>query len=131
MTNRLRFFHTWRALGYGLILLVIYLSLTPAPPNIPIENGDKLGHVGAYTALMAWFAWLYPSHSVRWICAVGFATLGVGLEFAQALTDYRTFELTDMVADTTGVVLGWLAALPPLPNLLLCLERDLFKVDLS
>ena len=59
--NRLRFFHTWLALGYGLILLVIYLSLTPAPPSIPIENGDKLGHGMAYATLMVWFAWLYPS----------------------------------------------------------------------
>jgi VanZ family protein len=103
--------------------------LTPTPPNIPIENGDKLGHVAAYTTLMAWFAWLYPSHSVRGTCAAGFAILGVGLEFAQALTDYRLFELTDIVADAVGVVLGWLAALPLLPNLLLHLERDLFKVD--
>ena len=127
--NRLRFFHTWLALGYGLILLVIYLSLTPAPPSIPIENGDKLGHGMAYATLMVWFAWLYPSLHTRWICAVAFVALGIGLEFVQGLTDYRTFELADMGADAVGVALGWIAAPPPLPNLLLWMERGLSKVN--
>lgn len=127
----LKFFHTWLAVGYGLILMVVYLSLTPAPPSIPIENGDKLGHSMAYAMLMVWFAWLYPSLRIRWSCAVGFVALGIGLEFVQGLTDYRTLELADMAADTMGVALGWIAALPPASNLLLFMERGLFKLDLS
>ena len=128
MINGLKFFPSWRTLGYGLILLVIYLSLTPAPLNIPIENGDKLGHGMAYATLMVWFAWLYPDILTQWICAMGFVALGVGLEFAQDLTDYRTFELADMAADTMGVALGWTTALLPFPNLLSCLERCLSKI---
>jgi VanZ family protein len=89
--------------------------------------GDKIGHVAAYTMLMVWFASLYAN--MRWICGVSFVALGVGLEFAQALTGYRTFELADMAADTMGVALGWLAALPPLPNLLVLMERGLSKND--
>jgi VanZ family protein len=128
MINGLKFFLSWRALGYGLILLVIYLSLTPFSLNIPIENGDKLGHWMAYTTLMVWFAWLYPNLRTRLVYAAGFLVLGIALEFAQGLTEYRTFELSDMVADAVGVALGWIAALPPLPNLLVLMERSLLKV---
>ena len=128
MINDLKFFLSWRALGYELILLVIYLSLTPFSLNIPIENGDKLGHWMAYTTLMVWFAWLYPNLRTRLVYAAGFLVLGIALEFAQGLTEYRTFELSDMVADAVGVALGWIAALPPLPNLLVLMERSLLKV---
>src|SRR2546430_14973060 len=128
MINGLKFFPSWRALGYGLILLVIYLSLTPFPLDIPIENGDKLGHWIAYTTLMVWFAWLYPNLHTRLVYAAGFLLLGIALEFAQGFTEYRTFELSDMVADTVGIALGWIAALPPLPNLLVLTERSLFKL---
>jgi hypothetical protein len=38
--------------------------------------------------------------------------LGIGLEYAQMLTDTRTFQVADMVADGIGVALGWLAAPP-------------------
>jgi VanZ family protein len=129
MINGLKFFPLWRALGYGLILLVIYLSLTLFPLDIPIENGDKLGHWMAYTTLMVWFAWLYPNLRTRLVYAAGFLVFGIALEFAQSLTDYRTFELADMAADTVGVALGWIAALPPLPNLLVLTERRLSQID--
>ena len=36
--------------------------------------------------------------------------MGVALEFAQGMTDYRTFEILDMVANATGVALGWAIA---------------------
>jgi VanZ family protein len=131
MVNGLKFFPLWRALGYGLILLVIYLSLTPAPLNIPLENSDKMEHVAAYAMLMVWFASLYADVNIqwKWICAASFVALGIGLEFAQVLTDHRTFELADMAADIVGVALGWITALLPFPNLLLCLEQGLSKID--
>jgi VanZ family protein len=129
MINGLKFFPSWRALGYGLILLVIYLSLKPFPLDIPIENGDKLGHWMVYTTLMVWFAWLYPNLRTRLVYAAGFLVLGIALEFAQGFTEYRIFELSDMVADTVGIALGWIAALPPLPNLLVLMERSLLKVN--
>ena len=40
----------WRTVGFGLIALVIWLSLTPQPIEIPVENGDKLGHVIVWDA---------------------------------------------------------------------------------
>ena len=131
VTHPLRYFSLWRAVGWLLVVLVVYLSLTPAPPSLPMDGGDKLGHVLAYAALMAWFSWLYAGRGVRLVCAVGFLILGIGLEFAQALTDYRSFQLADMGADCVGVALGWVSARPAFPNLLVLLERPFAGADVN
>ena len=49
--------------------------------------------------------------------------MGVALEFLQGMTDYRTFEIADMIANTIGAVLGWGLAQTPLRNVLEWLER--------
>jgi VanZ family protein len=121
--DALRFFAAWHALGWMLVAFVIYASLTPAPPSLPVEGGDKLGHVLAYTTLMLWFAWLYRRGSTHLYFALGFVALGIALEFAQGTTDYRSFELADMAADGIGVALGWVIARSPLPNLFVLVER--------
>jgi VanZ family protein len=112
----------WLAIGWVLVLLVVYLSLVPAPPTIDIEQGDKYGHILAFGTLMIWFAQLYAQPAARVAVAVGFVALGIGIEFAQELTTYRSFERADMMADTIGVALGWLAAPPRLPNFLVWVE---------
>ena len=107
----LRYMRWWKAGGYSLVLAVIALSLVPNGPQIDIEQGDKLGHFMAYGSLMFWFSQLEVSRR-RVICAVAFIALGISLEFLQSLTDYRSYDPLDMVANTTGVILGWLLALP-------------------
>jgi VanZ family protein len=115
----------WRAIGFGLVVLVIWLSLTPQPIEIPVENGDKLGHVAAYATLMFWFAQLDTGHRMRLAYAIGFVLLGVALEFAQRLTDYRTFEVADMGADAVGVLFAWVASPPRGPDVIGLVERVL------
>ena len=36
--------------------------------------------------------------------------MGIGIEFLQRMTGYRTFDVYDMAANATGVLLGWAAA---------------------
>jgi VanZ family protein len=94
-----------------MVAAIVWLSLTPAPPKVDIESGDKLGHLAAYGVLMFWFAQLYLR---RIAYAAGFIAMGVALEFLQAWLGYRTLEALDMVANTAGVLLGWgLARLLP------------------
>jgi VanZ family protein len=100
----------WLALGWAWAAAIVWLSLTPSPPTIDIEQGDKLGHFLAYGILMFWFCRLYAAPRTRLGYALGFVALGVGLEFAQRALGYRSFELFDMGADALGVALGWLAA---------------------
>ena len=112
-----------------LVLLVIYLSLTPAPVTLPIREGDKLSHAFAYLVLMSWFANLYPGVSVRAGFATGFIALGVLLEFVQLWTGYRSFELTDMTAGALGVAAGWVTAPPRLPNYLFLAESLASRIN--
>ena len=101
----------WTALGWLLVLAILWLSLTPNPPQIGIEQGDKLGHALAYTLLMFWFCQLYDSRRARIGHALCFVALGIAIEFAQRATEYRSFELWDMAADGAGIVIGWMLAL--------------------
>ena len=106
----------WLAIGWGLVATIVWLSVTPRPPDIGIEHGDKLGHFAAYGAVMFWFCQLYPRLPGRVAYAAGFIAMGVALEFMQRSLGYRSFEVLDMVAVAIGVVLGLAAAsaVPPL-----------------
>src|SRR3954469_24817779 len=121
----LRLRRYWLAVGWSLVLLIIYLSLTPEPVQLNVEQGDKYGHVLAYAALMSWFANIYDSRIRRLQFALGFVALGIALEFVQGWTGYRSFELADMAADAAGVAVGWVCADPRIPNYLRWTERVL------
>ncbi len=123
MEPKLRARKLWLAVGWALVLFVIVISLVPNPPvGIPIEGGDKVGHVIAYGTLMCWFTNLYDTRGSRALFAIGFVLMGIALEFVQRETGYRTFEIADMVADAAGVIGGWVLAPPRLPNGLQYLE---------
>jgi len=98
------------------------MSLTPHPIEIPLEHGDKYGHVLAYAMLMFWYAQIHSAARARIGWAVAFIAMGIGLEYLQALTDYRTFEIQDMMADAVGVLGGWIAAPPRSPHLFRYIE---------
>jgi VanZ family protein len=97
--------------GWLYAAAIVWLSLTPSPPQVDIANGDKLGHFLAYGVLMFWFGFLYRSARARMGYALLWIAMGVALEFAQRATGYRSFELADMAADMLGVLAGALAAL--------------------
>ena len=99
------------AIGWALVAVIWWLSLTPQPPHIDFEQSDKVGHFLAYGSVMFWFCFLYRSPRARLAYAVGFIAMGIAIEFIQGWTGYRDFEVYDMVADALGVVLGWAAAL--------------------
>jgi VanZ family protein len=110
-----------------LVLAIIALSLTPAPPHLNLEQGDKLGHFAAYGLVTLWFAQPYTALRQRIWLALGMVALGIALEYAQRATGYRSFEVADMVADALGVAIGWLLAPPRLPNLLSWVEKRLSR----
>ena len=120
--DSLRYRSLWLVMGWALVLAIVYFSLAPQPVSIPVEHGDKIGHLAAYAGVMLWFAQLYSGNTARLLLAGGFTALGIGLEFAQLFTATRTFELADMVADGIGVAGGWLVAPPRTINILRRLE---------
>jgi VanZ family protein len=122
---RFRYRTLWLVMGWALVLAIVYLSLTPHPIEIQVEEGDKMGHLLAYGTLMLWFAQLYDTTKARCLLAVGCVALGVGLEFAQIFTDARSFELADMAADAAGAGIGWVLAPPRLFNFLFHIDAVL------
>lgn len=87
-----------------MVSIVVWLSLTPKPPQPPsILGWDKAQHFAAYASLMYWYG---MSFEPRWRWPVFLVGLGVGLEFLQGYTGFRSFDPFDMVANTVGVGIG-------------------------
>lgn len=101
MTHR-----AYRLLGWVLVAEVCWLSLAPNPMDTGIDNGDKVGHLLAYLALMTWWGQLDP-RSNRLLLL--FLCMGAGLELLQGLTPLRQPSVMDMLANASGAMLGWLA----------------------
>jgi len=123
LPGHLRVRRLWLVLGWMLVLLVVYLSLTPAPIELEIRQSDKFSHALAYLVLMSWFGNLYETPVGRVSLAVGFIAMGIALEFIQGWVGYRSFEVADMGAGAAGVAFGWLLAPPRVPNYLGLAER--------
>jgi VanZ family protein len=119
----------WLAGGWLLIGLIVYLSLTPHPPEpLSFPDADKLEHGMAYGSLALWFCQIYLSMRSRMIVLAALIGLGVGLEFVQGWTGYRFFDVWDMVANSIGVTLGFLLALTPLGRLFILIETALWQI---
>ena len=99
------------AAGWTIAAIIVWLSLTPSPPQIGIEQTDKLEHVAAYATLMLWFCLLYTRRLSRIAYALLWIAMGIGLEIAQRHFGYRTYDVHDMYANALGVLIGWAAAL--------------------
>jgi len=107
---RLRWRAIWMVIGWAMVAGIVWLSLTPSPPNLDFALSDKVGHFVGYGTLTLWFCQLYGSRRERLAFAAGFVVMGVAIEFIQGATGYRDFEFLDMLANAAGVLLGWAAA---------------------
>ena len=108
----LRYRVLWLAIGFALVALVVYLSLTSAPVEIDLglDYQDKLFHALAYFAMMGWFAQIYHVQSHRVVCIVVFILMGVLMEYLQSFDPARYAETEDMIANTLGVAIAVLLA---------------------
>jgi VanZ family protein len=105
-----------------MVAAVVVLSLIPV--EMDLSGGrDKLAHFLAYGSLSLGFGMLFGGRGRQLGIAIAFAAMGVALEFLQGLTDYRTFEIADMIANAIGAALGWGLVQTPLRNGLEWVER--------
>lgn len=74
---------------------------------------------------MFWFGMLYRGLRRQAAIALGYAAMGVCIEYIQRLTGYRSFEVADMVANALGVMLGWGIVQTPLRRMLLSVDARL------
>ena len=114
----------WYWLGALMVIVVVYLSLMSSPPQLEMNAGDKLQHLAAYSVLGFWFAMLALRNG-RQLCLVfgGLIGLGIALEFAQGTTGYRTFDVSDILANSIGVLMGLAMARTKAGQMLLWLEQ--------
>jgi len=118
----LRYRRIWLLLAWGMVAAVVVTSLIPL--EIDLSRGrDKLAHFLAYGSLSLGFGMLFGGRARQLSIALAFAAMGVALECLQGLTDYRTFEIADMIANAIGAALGWGLAQTPLKNALGWAER--------
>ncbi len=125
-TGSYRFRRIWVLIGWGLIAAVVTLSLIPIDMDLG-EGKDKIGHFIAYGSLSFWFGMFYAGRGRQLSIAIAFAAMGVAIEFLQGMTDYRSFEIADMVANALGAALGFGLVQTPLRNGLGWVERLLGK----
>ena len=118
----------WLVLGWFWVASVFYISLMPNPPEpVRFPNIDKLEHALTYCLLMLWFSQVYVRRLRRLFTAVSLVAMGIMIEILQDMTDYRMFEYGDMLANATGVVLGWVWARTALGHLGRALETKFLK----
>jgi uncharacterized protein YfiM (DUF2279 family) len=122
-----RFGRIWLLLGWGMAVSVLVLSLIPIDVDLG-QGSDKVEHFIAYAGLAFWFGLLYAGWRRQLGFALGFIVMGVVIEFLQGMTDYRSFEVADMVADGTGALLGFALLRTPLGNVLHWVERLLGRI---
>lgn len=120
-------YRLWLIIGWGMVVGAAVLSLIPLSIDMR-EGGDKIGHCVAYAGLTFWFGMLYAGPRRRLAIALAFTLMGVAIEFLQGLTDYRSFEVADIVADAVGTVIGVALLHTPLANALDWVERFLRRI---
>lgn len=110
----------WRWLLLGLVAVVGWLALQPAPPASISLGWDKLNHGAAFTAL-AFSAWLGHAGSTRrrLVALLALWAYGGLIEVVQSWLPPRQGDWADLLGDTVGLLLGtalaWalLRRLPP------------------
>ncbi len=109
--DHLRYKRLWLGIGLLMLGLVVSLSLVTVPAAVQMFLvQDKLLHLLTYSLLMGWFAQLFRHDLTRLLFVVLFVLLGIVMEFLQGMTPSRQFDVLDMVANSSGVVLAWALA---------------------
>lgn len=122
----LRYRVFWQAGAWLLLGVVVWLSLTPAPPQPPVISWDKAQHALAYAVLTGWFVQAWERRAdLFWAAAM--LAVGIGLEYIQGLTGYRDFDYDDMLADGVGVCLALLLVQTVLGRAFVWVERLLAR----
>jgi hypothetical protein len=123
--SELRFPRLWQGLGWVMVVIVMWLSLTPHPPQPPSLLGwDKAQHLTAYAALMFWFRQAFAPH---WRWPAFLLGLGIAIEFLQGFTAVRVPDGFDIFANGLGVALGLILAQTRLGRMLAAIDARLVQ----
>ena len=88
------------------IAIAAYYSLLPSVQLGDMPGSDKLWHLAGYLILALPISFLWDSWGAIFVAGVFLALFGVSLEFAQKYVPGRSFEMSDMLANSPGIVFG-------------------------
>jgi len=94
----------WVIAGVVIVAAIWIGSLMPSPPRVP--GGDKLHHFAAYAICSFCWCALATGFRNKLLCIIGFATMGIVIEFLQGASGLRHFERADMIANALGALTG-------------------------
>lgn len=107
--------HAWRWQAASILILFIVLAFALMPAFWFFDSKvkalswfqsvDKWLHGLTFLVLSLWFAGLYRRISY-WRVAIGLLAFGFVIEICQRMVVYRTAEVSDIVADAAGIVVG-------------------------
>lgn len=98
----LRLAPLWVACGYVGVVSAVVLSLWPNGVPLPVHVWDKIQHGAGYAVLTLWFTGLYPRERYLRIGLACFL-LGAAIEVLQGVTQTRSMDARDLVANSVGI----------------------------
>jgi VanZ family protein len=125
----LKYRSLWLFIGYTLIVILIYQTLTDSPVSVGVSVSDKFMHTVGYFILMGWFVQVFHSKKQRFLWAIFFIAMGISMEFLQGLGGVRFYEVKDMLANGLGVVIAWVLSHTKFSNTILLFEKYVLKVN--
>lgn len=120
-------YRLWQLIGVSLLIALIWVSLTPSPPDAASPlSWDKANHLIGYGLLTGWLGQLSLRSRYRWQLALALLLLGGGLELLQGVGGLRQPEWGDLLANSLGILLAWwLLQRTPLGHTLIWLQQQL------
>jgi len=121
MLQPLRFARAWLIVGLLFLILGLVSALSSPVLPVPLTINDKLLHFVAFLGFMIWFGGVFqPRYAL--LVVLGLCAYGLLIEVLQSLTVARQAEGLDLVADISGVLLGWLLSVAGLSRWCMKLE---------
>ena len=117
----LRYARAWLMVGLLFLVLGLVSALSPPAIPLPLAIDDKLLHFVAFLGFMVWFGGVFQPRLAP-LVVLGLSAYGLLIELLQSLTVTRHAEGLDLVADISGVLLGWLLGVAGLSRWCMKLE---------
>ena len=121
--------HLWLFLGAFYTLLLIIVSLIRVPDiEMPVSFADKVIHFLMYFILVGWFVQLYKTAIQRIMILLFAILLGLGIEYLQGMTSYRSFEMVDALANSLGAATAFVLAATRFDELLSWMDGRVYRL---
>ena len=89
---------------YSYIAIIMYLSF--APVSYVGSDSDKVNHILAFIVFAVLFEFTYRLNKILFCVAAGLV-FGVFIEFVQYFLPYRSCDFFDVLADISGILIGF------------------------